>query len=286
VSLIELIWTISPALILSAIAFPSFNLLYMMDNPSLLSSNAGTIEFLLAASTSITRIVSLTTEVVPHSGLGVTGGINNFRLNKHSRDITVFNNKIISQLVGHLLGDGSLLYTRTSVTPYFVFTQTIKRFEYIWHVYLTLSPYCGRMPLYNHGIRKGIPYPFIQVITRSYPALIPLYKLFYQVSVNSNSYTKVITTDLLQYLNPVSLAYWAMDDGSFSPSGIYFHTEAFTFKECYLLAAMLHYRFGLFTTIQKHEGKPMIKIAAKSMTLFRSIVTPHFHHSMLYKLRS
>ena len=30
-SLIELIWTISPALILSAIAFPSFNLLYMMD---------------------------------------------------------------------------------------------------------------------------------------------------------------------------------------------------------------------------------------------------------------
>jgi cytochrome c oxidase subunit 2 len=42
-SLIELIWTISPALILSAIAFPSFNLLYMMDNPSLYLGNAGAI---------------------------------------------------------------------------------------------------------------------------------------------------------------------------------------------------------------------------------------------------
>jgi hypothetical protein len=76
-----------------------------------------------------------------------------------------------------------------------------------------------------------------------------------------------------------------MDDGSFTPSGFYFNTEAFTFKECYLLAAMLNYRFGLFSTIQLHAGKPMIKIAGKSMPLFRSIVTPHFHQSMLYKLR-
>ena len=44
-------------------------------------------------------------------------------------------------------------------------------------------------------------------MTRSYPALIPLYELFYQVSINGNTYKKVITTDLLQYLNPVSLAY-------------------------------------------------------------------------------
>jgi hypothetical protein len=76
-----------------------------------------------------------------------------------------------------------------------------------------------------------------------------------------------------------------MDDGSWTPSGFYFHTEGFTVKECYLLVAMLHYRLGLFSTVQLHAGKPMIKIAAKSMTLFRYIVTPHFHQSMLYKLR-
>ena len=172
-----------------------------MDNLGLCSDLAINIAL---ATTPISKIVSRVTEIIP---FGVTNASNNIRLNKHSRDITVFNNKIISQLVGHLLGDGSIHYTRTSVTPYFVFTQTIKRFEYIWHVYLTLSHYCGRVPLINPGIRKGIPYPFIQVMTRSYPALITLHKLFYQRSVNNNSCTKVITTELLIYLNPISLAY-------------------------------------------------------------------------------
>ena len=79
-------------------------------------------------STPISKIVSRSTKVVP---FGVTGASNNIRLNKHSRDITVFNKDIFSQLVGHLLGDGSIHYSRTSVTPYFVFIQTIKRFEYI-----------------------------------------------------------------------------------------------------------------------------------------------------------
>lgn len=74
-------------------------------------------------------------------------------------------------------------------------------------MYQTLSPYCGRVPIINPGLRKGIPYPFLQVVTRSYPALITLHELFYRVSVNGNSNTKVITTDLLQCLNPVSLAY-------------------------------------------------------------------------------
>jgi len=77
-----------------------------------------------------------------------------------------------------------------------------------------------------------------------------------------------------------------MDDGSWTPSGFYFHTEGFTFKDCYLLVAMLHFRFGLFSTIQQHAGKPMIKIAVKSMPLFRNIVTPPLrgHQLMLYKL--
>lgn len=119
----------------------------------------------------------------------------------------MFNNEIISQLVGHLLGDGSIHYIRTSVTLYFLFTQTINRFEYIWLVYLIFSPYCGKLPIINKGIRKGIFYPFIQLMTRSYPALTSIHKLFYQVNINGNNYTKIITIELLQYLNSISLAF-------------------------------------------------------------------------------
>lgn len=80
------------------------------------------------ASTPISKITSQSTAVVLYGDKGAT---NNIRFNKHSRDITQFSKNIISQLVGHLLGDGSLFYSRTSVTPYFVFTQTIKRFSYL-----------------------------------------------------------------------------------------------------------------------------------------------------------
>ena len=77
-----------------------------------------------------------------------------------------------------------------------------------------------------------------------------------------------------------------MDDGSRSANGFNFHTEGFTLNENYLLAALLHYRFGLNITVQHSQSrKPKIRIKAKSMPLFRSIVTPYFHQSMLYKLK-
>jgi hypothetical protein len=310
VTILELVWTITPALILMAIAFPSFRLLYLMDNLDLYLNLVITATLPIkdlqrkSGTTPISKIFSKSTAIIPFRPVR-DGGVNlnfasgcgyaaagsasaslNIRLNKYSRDTTMFNHEIISQIVGHLLGDGSLHYSRTSTTPYFIFTQTIKRFEYIWHVYLALSPYCYRLPIFNQGLRKGIPYPFLQVMTRSYPALIPLHELFYKVRVNGNGYIKVINIDLLLYLNPISLAYWAMDDGSWLSNGFRFHTEGFTFNECYKLAAMLHYRFGLICTIQKKEGKPVIMITSKSMSLFRSIVTPHFHPIMLYKLKT
>jgi heme/copper-type cytochrome/quinol oxidase subunit 2 len=102
-TVLELIWTITPAIILIAIAFPSFRLLYLMDNLGLFHDLALTNLANFVIVIPLSKIVSRSTEVVR---FGVTGASNNIRLNKHSRDITVFNYEIISQLVGPLLGDG------------------------------------------------------------------------------------------------------------------------------------------------------------------------------------
>jgi hypothetical protein len=58
----------------------------------------------------------------PYS-LGSTTGIN---INTLVRNMTSFPQQIVSQLVGHLLGDGALVMSRTSVTPAFIMTQTLK----------------------------------------------------------------------------------------------------------------------------------------------------------------
>lgn len=76
-----------------------------------------------------------------------------------------------------------------------------------------------------------------------------------------------------------------MDDGAWTRAGFYLHTSGFSFNEVYLLAAMLHYRFGIVCTVQTKESQPILYITAKSMGIFRELVTPHFHPSMLYKLR-
>jgi hypothetical protein len=75
-----------------------------------------------------------------------------------------------------------------------------------------------------------------------------------------------------------------MDDGATTPSGFYLHTKGFTFDEVYLLAGMLHYQFGLFCTVQNHSNTPVIYIKSESYSKFVSIVKPHFHTQMLYKL--
>src|ERR1700678_1175475 len=83
-TVLELIWTITPALILIVVAFPSFRLLYLMDYPGLYPDLAITITAL--AYTPLSKIVSRSTSVVL---FGVTGASNNIRLNKHSRDLEI-----------------------------------------------------------------------------------------------------------------------------------------------------------------------------------------------------
>lgn len=206
------------------------------------------------------------------------------RMTKIMATMTQFPPMIVSQIVGHMLGDGSLVYSYTSNFPYFVFTQTIKRFEYIWAVFTQLAHYCNSVPVFNKGFRKGAPYPFIQVITRSYPFLATLHRLFY-VKIKGH-WVKVVTYDLLPYLTPAAIAYWAIDDGAAttSRSGFYLHTKGFTYEDVYKLVGMLHYLYDLNCTVQNHEGKPVIYIRADSMPLFVSLVRPYFYPIMMYKL--
>jgi len=77
-----------------------------------------------------------------------------------------------------------------------------------------------------------------------------------------------------------------MDDGAYTPSGFYLHTKSFTFEEAYILAGLLHYKFGLVCTVQSHDSQPVVYITAKSLPLFISLVKPHFHNQMLYKIQA
>lgn len=196
-----------------------------------------------------------------------------------------YSSYIFSEIIGHLLGDGSLTMTWSSINPFFVFTQGFIRFIYTWSVFNRISFLCKAMPRLGRSNRKGNIYYNIQVITRSYPFLKELYDVFY---INDgNRIIKVIPIDMFYWLNPIVMAYWAMDDGgrTSSGSGFYLHTKGFDFKSVYYLVGILNYKFGIFSTVQNHENRPVIYITSKSKNLFVEMIRPYFHESLLYKLK-
>lgn len=280
-TLIELVWTITPAFVLIAIAFPSFKLLYLMDVQW--STTEDFIAISIAASIPIKNLHSDCTALVPYGVVGSTLGIS---FNKYVRNLIHFPKDIVCQFVGHLLGDASLVFSRTSITPSFVFVQSLSHFSYLWSVFHTLHHYCKAVPYLVTSVRNDTATYGLYLTTRSYPILLELHNMFY--TLVGGKYIKIISLDLLEYLTPITLAIWAIDDGAATTKGygFYLHTSGFTFNDVYLLAGMLHYQFGLICTVQNKQGKPVLYITNKSISLFRSLVMPHMHYSMLYKINS
>jgi ribosomal protein S8 len=86
-------------------------------------------------------------------------------------------------------------------------------------------------------------------------------------------------------LTPISISYWAMDDGYKNNNNFCFCTDSFNINEVKLLSQTLENKFSVFSTLQNvRKEQYRIYIRSESMPKFKDLVKPHFHHSMLYKL--
>lgn len=90
------------------------------------------------------------------------------RLSKFTKDNTIFPESIISQLVGHVLGDGAMRINHTSCNPYFYFGQSFHKLDYLLHVYTNLIHYCMQMPAFKSVIRNGTVDNSMLLATRNY----------------------------------------------------------------------------------------------------------------------
>lgn len=274
-TLIEVVWTVTPALVLVAIAFPSFKLLYLMDF-SIVNHN----DFLMLAGVSMKILpVTTCTAIVP---LGEVGSTLKISFTHYVRKLIVCPPILKQQLIGHLLGDGSLAITRTSITPYFVFVQSVGAFQYAWYVYTKLSHFCNRLPGLALSYRKGALCQSLRTETRSLHFFGFLHNLFYKFV--EGKWIKYISPDLISYMTPCVLAFWIMDDGTKNGTGLVLCTSGFTIEDTYRLAGMLHYNFGFKVTHQKVGKGLNLRISSKDIALLRKIVMPYMHSSMMYKI--
>ena len=75
-----------------------------------------------------------------------------------------------------------------------------------------------------------------------------------------------------------------MDDGSKAESGFYINTHSFSKDEHLLIQKALYSKLGLICNIHRHKTQYKIYITAKSMPKFRTLVSPYFHKTIMYKL--
>ena len=144
------------------------------------------------------------------------------------------NEDIISVLVGSLLGDAHAEKLYNGGVR-FRFRQSIKHKDYIHWLYdfFNKRGYCNNnlpsISIQKYGSAKK-NYEVYYFNTYSYTNFLWLYRLFY------NKKKKMIPSNIYDYITPLALAIWIMDDGTWKTSGVRIATNSFTLEEIKLLS--------------------------------------------------
>jgi hypothetical protein len=310
-TLIELIWTITPALILVLIAFPSFKLLYLMDevtDPSLsvLAEGffLGGLKLFILYVFYIIKDASCFTSgekdniYVSSNGLAQvkdTGYTLYFRSSKltilqfkrtfhtkirASSRIGPHDQDVLSVVIGSLLGD-AYANSRTVEGTRISYRQSEIHKEYLFWLYefYFQRGYCSNLKPRKYSKRlKDKEFYGYEFNTFTFRSFNWIHKLFYKKG------KKYINPNLEFYLTPLALAVWIMDDGCWTGNGVRIATNCFKLEEVKILAKMLVRLYGLNYTIQNIEANYSIYITKDSIPKLRNILLPHVIPSMRYKL--
>ena len=196
-------------------------------------------------------------------------------------------------IVGLMLGD--LNAERTSIngnTRLRVHISAVHK-AYGFYLYDLFMPYINTAP--KEIVRKWNPLTQQSSIslvfsTLRYAQFNWVFSDFYQI--DSNSFIKIIPLNIYESLTAIGLAFWIMDDGSFSKinGNLILCTDSFTLQEVQLLISVLTNKFNLscglinYKINSKGDLTYRIRINKKSLPTLIELVKPHFIDSMLYKL--
>lgn len=209
--------------------------------------------------------------------------VNKKRLRSDKR-IGPHNFDIVSIIFGSLLGDSHAEYRSqgkgTRITFYQEYTHTT---YLIWlHNLISELGYSNpTIPKIQTRLgNKGNIRKIIRFKTWTYSSFNWIHDMWYKENV------KIIPVNIGEYLTPLSLAIWIMDDGTKIGSSLKFSTNSFTFSECLLLVKVLYENFNIKASIQSAgvDNQYAIYIWKESMPRLREIVLPYVHPSMKYKL--
>ena len=203
-----------------------------------------------------------------------------------SKRIGPHNIDVLSLIIGSVLGDSHLERRSLAGGTRVIFEQSSANVEYLmwFYKFLAIRGYCNEVaPKLSKRIKKEnkVQYHY-RINSFTFSSFNWLHEMFY-IKVN-NSFIKIIPKNIYDWLTPLSLAVWFMDDGSKCRNSARIATNCFTLEEITLLCDVLKQKFFIIATPCKDSKGHIIYIHVKSMKLFSSIVKPYMVPSMYYKL--
>lgn len=200
-----------------------------------------------------------------------------YRIGPHNQDI-------ISVIFGSLLGDAHGEKRSENGGTRISFYQESTHVSYLlWlHKFLSIRGYCNNnLPLITTRLGKnGVVRKVLRFHTWTYLSFNWIHKLFYKNNI------KIVPNSIADYLTPLALAIWIMDDGTKVSKGLKLCTNSFSYSDCVLLVKTLNDNFSLKSSVQS-AGVPNqynIYIWKESMPLLRNIVSPYIIPQMKYKI--
>jgi len=193
--------------------------------------------------------------------------------------------KILSIIYGSLLGDTHAEKRKGGVGTRISFFQEGSHEDYLLYLHSLIANlgYCNtNIPKINTKLgSKGKIRKIIRFHTWTYINFNSIYEDWYINNI------KIVPQSLKQYLTPLALAIWIMDDGYKISSGLKLSIYSFKYSDLIFLILLLYNKFGLKASIQSNNNKYdqyIIYIWAESMSTLVNIVKPYIIPSMKYKL--
>ena len=194
------------------------------------------------------------------------------------------NKDVLSVIFGSLLGDAHGEKRVKGKGTRFTFNQESSHVEYIFflHKFFSSRGYCNtKTPVIATRLGvKGKVRKIVRFSTWTYTSFNWIHGIWYKGN------KKTVPLCIGEYLTPLALAIWIMDDGCKIGKALKFSTNSFTYDECLLLVNVLKDNFNIKSTIQQTgvNNQYIIYIWKQSMQDLINTVSPYLVPEMKYKI--
>jgi len=188
---------------------------------------------------------------------------------------------ILSLIFGSMLGDSTT--EKHGNGTRIILQQESNNMEYLmwFHKYLADRGYCSsnKPKLLIRTAKNGKVRFYYKIRTWTFSSFNWINEIFYP-----NGNIKVVPYNLKEFLSPLALAVWIMDDGTTLPSGLKIATNSFTKQEVKFLCEILFKKYNIKANPNKDGNQWVLYIHAISMPTLVKIIQPHMVPSMYRKL--